>query len=131
MTRWIEKVTGSLEDKRRWRAYNTRKAALPVGYRTAIDGIERYLMRSAAIVKSDVLVQMLEDLIELVEASAADGTPIRDVVGDDPVEFADAFAANYRDSHWIDRERTRLAAAMDEAVQQQGANGEGGAGDER
>jgi DNA-binding ferritin-like protein (Dps family) len=40
---WIEMLTGSLDDKRRWRAYKTRKARLPRGYRLAIDGIERYL----------------------------------------------------------------------------------------
>jgi DNA-binding ferritin-like protein (Dps family) len=38
---------------------------------------------------------MLEDLADLFEQGAADGTPLRDVVGEDPVEFAEAFLANY------------------------------------
>ena len=35
---------------------------------------------------------MLEDLADLFEQAAADGTPIREIVGDDPVEFVEAFA---------------------------------------
>lgn len=116
MTNWIEKVTGSFDDKRRWRAYKARRTTLPAPYRTAIDGIERYLMHSASVVKGDVLMQMLEDLLELIETAASDGTPIRDVVGDDPVEFADTFAANYSDGQWIAKERKRLAETIDEAA---------------
>ena len=36
-----------------------------------------------------------EDLADLFEQSAADGTPIREIVGEDPVEFAEAFLPNY------------------------------------
>ena len=35
---------------------------------------------------------MLEDLADLFEQAAADGTPIREIVGEDPVEFVEAFA---------------------------------------
>ncbi|MFE9577298.1 DUF1048 domain-containing protein [Nocardia sp. NPDC006044] len=40
---------------------------------------------------------MFEDLLDLFEQSAADGTPIREVVGQDPVEFIEAFARNYQE----------------------------------
>ena len=115
---WIEKVTGSFDDKKRWRAYKARKEQLPPAYRTAIDGIERYLMYAGSIVKGDVLMQMLEDLADLIEGAAADGTPVRDIVGDDPVEFADTFAQNYADGQWIAKERKRLTDAIDEAAEQ-------------
>ena len=36
---------------------------------------------------------MIEDLADLFERAAADGTPIREIVGDDPVEFVETFAA--------------------------------------
>jgi DNA-binding ferritin-like protein (Dps family) len=42
-----------------------------------------------------VLLLMLGDLADLFEQSAADGTPIRAIVGDDPVEFAETFMRNY------------------------------------
>ena len=115
--RWIELVTGSFEDKKRWRRYKARKEQLPTGYRTAIDGLERYFMYAGGIVKGDVLMQMLEDLADLIERAAADGTPIRDIVGDDPVEFVEAFAANYTKGGYVpDKERKRLTSAIDRAA---------------
>src|SRR3954471_14441994 len=114
--KWIELVTGSFEDKKRWRQYKARKEQLPASYRTAIEGIERYFMYAGSIVKGDVFMQMLEDLADLIERAATDGTPIRDVVGQDPVGFADAFIANYADGQWINKERKRLNDAIDQSV---------------
>ncbi|SDD52788.1 DNA-binding ferritin-like protein (Dps family) [Auraticoccus monumenti] len=120
---WIEHVTGSFEDKKRWRRYKARKEELPPSYRTAIDGIERYLMYRGAISKGDVLMTMCEDLADLVEQAAADQTPVRDVVGEDPVEFAETFIANYADGQWIDKERRRLTDAIDQAAEQEHGRG--------
>jgi DNA-binding ferritin-like protein (Dps family) len=114
--RWIEQVTGSFEDKKRWRQYKARKEQLPTSYRTAIDGLERYLMYAGAIAKGDVLMQMLEDLADLIERAAVDGTPIRDIVGDEPVEFAETFIRNYSDGQWVSKERKRLTDAIDQAA---------------
>ena len=114
--RWIEQITGSFDDKKRWRRYKARKEQLPTSYRTAIDGLERYFTYAGSIVKGDVAMQMLEDLADLIERAAADGTPIRDIVGDDPVEFADTFIQNYSDGQWIDKERKRLTDAIDQAA---------------
>ena len=113
---WIEKITGSFEDKKRWRQYKARKEQLPADYKTAIDGLERYLMYTGSIVKGDVLMQMLEDLADLIDRAAVDHTPIRDIVGDDPVEFAETFLQNYSDGQWINKERQRLTDAINEAV---------------
>ena len=113
---WIEKITGSFDDKKRWRQYKARKEQLPTSYRTAIDGLERYFMYAGSIVKGDVLMQMLEDLADLIERAAVDGTPIRDIVGDDPVEFADTFIQNYSDGQWINKERKRLTDTINQAA---------------
>ncbi len=40
------KVVG---DKRRWRQYKARVRQLPESYRTAVEGIERYLMHFGAM----------------------------------------------------------------------------------
>ena len=42
--------------------------------------------------------QMFGDLADLWERAAADGTPVREIVGDDPVEFAETFAQATRAS---------------------------------
>lgn len=110
--KWVEVITGSFEDKKRWRQYKARKEELPASYRTAIDGLERYYMYAGGIVKGDVLMQMFEDLLDLIERAAVDGTPIRDIVGQEPVEFAEAFLQNYVDGQWINKERQKLEEAI-------------------
>jgi DNA-binding ferritin-like protein (Dps family) len=64
-------------------------------------------MYAGGITDGDTMVTMLSDLADLWERAAADGTPVRDIVGDDPVEFAETFAGLQRQV-WIDKERTRL-----------------------
>jgi DNA-binding ferritin-like protein (Dps family) len=113
---WIEQVTGSLEQKKKYRQYKARTKQLPANYRTAIEALDRYLMYFGSITKGDTLVSMLEDLADLFEQSAADGTPLRDVVGEDPVEFAETFLRNYAKDQWINKERKRLTNAIDSAV---------------
>jgi DNA-binding ferritin-like protein (Dps family) len=116
MTKFVEKIVGDLGDKRRWREYKARVKALPANYRTAVEALDRYLMYFGAIAKGDTLMSMLEDLADLFEQAAADGTPIRTVVGEDPVEFAETFLRNYSDGQWINKERNRLVKAIDLAA---------------
>ena len=111
-TGWVERITGSFEQKKQYRHYRSRVKQLPPGYRDAVEALERYLLYRGAITKGDVVVSMLSDLVDLFEQSAADGTPIRVVVGQDPVEFAEAFLENYSDGQWIHKERERLTHAI-------------------
>ncbi|MFC9350547.1 DUF1048 domain-containing protein [Arthrobacter sp. NPDC057013] len=110
---WIEQVTGSLEQKKQYRQYKARAKQLPANYRTALEALERYLTYFGAITKGDTLVKMLEDLADLFEQSAASETPIREVVGEDPVEFAETFLQNYAEGQWINKERKRLTQAIE------------------
>jgi DNA-binding ferritin-like protein (Dps family) len=126
-TGWIEQVTGSLEQKKRYRQYKARTKQLPANYRTAIDALDRYLMYFGSITRGDTLVSMLEDLADLFEQSAADGTPIREIVGEDPVEFAETFLQNYSEGQWINKERERLTSAIDRAAGQDTGEQEGSA----
>lgn len=82
--------------KRRWRAYKARVRQLPENYRTTVDAVERYLMFFAPRDR-DCAESEFEDLPDLFEQAAADGTPVREIVGDDPVEFVETFVANYSD----------------------------------
>ncbi len=111
----IEKVVGEVGDKRRWREHKARTRQLPAGYRTAMEALERYLTYFGAITRGDILMSMLEDLTDLFEQGAADGTPIRSIVGDDPVEFAEEFLRNYAEGQWIKKERARLTEAITRA----------------
>ncbi|MGX5682838.1 DUF1048 domain-containing protein [Schumannella luteola] len=118
----IELLVGSLDEKKRWRAYKARTKQLPEPYKTVIDGIERYLMYSGdGPMGGERLLAMYDDLADLFERAAVDGTPVREIVGDDPSEFVTAFAQAYTDGGWIAKERRRLertiAAASGEPVE--------------
>lgn len=114
---FISKMIG---DKRRWRAYKARVRRLPEDYRTAVEAFQRYFMYFGAV-DGDSAASMLEDLADLFEQAAADRTPIHEVVGEDPVEFAEAFAQNYRKGGYVDRERKRLTDAI-ESIERGEAN---------
>ena len=120
--KWIETLTGSLAQKKQYRQYKARKEQLPANYRTAIDALERYLMYFGSISKGDVLLSMLDDLADLFEQSAANGTPIRAIVGNDPVEFAEEFLRNYTQGQWINKERERLITAIARAEGEEGSD---------
>ena len=109
-------ISKMIAEKRRYRQYKARAKRLPASYHTSIDALERYLTYFGAITKGDILMSMLEDLADLLEQSAANGTPIRAVVGEDPVEFAEAFLQNYSEGQWINMERERLTNAIDRAA---------------
>ena len=113
--KWIELVTGSLEQKKRYRQDKARIEALPEPYRAVASALHRYLMSSGGVIDGETLLMMVGDLADLWERAAADGTPVRDIVGDDPVDFADAFAQAYTGKRWTDKERTRLTNAVQDA----------------
>jgi DNA-binding ferritin-like protein (Dps family) len=110
---WIESLKRSIEQKRQYRQYKARTKRLPTNYHIAIEALERYLMYFGAITKGDTMMSMLDDLADLFEQSVADGTPIRAIVGDNPVEFAEVFLQNYSEGQWINKERERLTTAID------------------
>ena len=53
---------------------------------------------------------------------ALDRTPVRDIVGEDPVAFVEEFKANYGLGSWISKEQRRLIDAIAAA---EAATGEG------
>lgn len=109
----ISKLASKLiGDKRRWRQYKARVKQLPAKYRGAIDAVERYLMHFVPT-DDDSAVTMFEDLADLFEQAATDGTPIRAIVGEEPVEFVEAFVRNYTESGYVPpKARQRLIDAI-------------------
>lgn len=114
--KWIETLTGSLEQKKQYKQYRARIEALPEPYRAAAKAFERYFMYFGGVTDGDTLVTMFGDFADLWERAAIDGTTVRALVGEDPVEFAEDFAGSYNGKQWIDKERARLTAAVDQAA---------------
>lgn len=111
------KVVG---EKKRWRTYRARVKRLPAPYRDTVDAVQRYLMYSGHTpTDGDRAATMFEDLADLFEAAAADGTPIRDIVGDQPLEFVEEFMRTYADASWIVKEQRRLIESIARAEGEQ------------
>ena len=108
-------ITTLIGDKRRWRAYRARVKNLPPNYREAVDAVQRYLMYFGPM-DAKSAVALFDDVADLFERAAADGTPIRQVVGDDPVEFVEDLIRNYSKGGYVARERARLVDAIDHAA---------------
>jgi DNA-binding ferritin-like protein (Dps family) len=114
---YISKVIG---DKKRWKAYKARTRRLPENYRTAAEAIEGCLMCFVPT-DGDSAVSMFEDLADLFEQAAASGTPIGEIVGNDPVEFVEVFVENYSEGGYITpRARKRLTDAIASAAGDKG-----------
>lgn len=113
--KWIESLTGSLEQKKQYKQDKARIDSLPEPYATAAKAMHRYFMYFGGVTDGDTLIRMFGDLADLWERAAADETPVRDIVGDDPVEFAEMFAQAYSGKQWIDKERARLNKAIEDA----------------
>jgi DNA-binding ferritin-like protein (Dps family) len=112
---WIEALVGSLEQKKQYKRDKARIDALPEPYATVAKAMHRYFMYYGGITDGETLTTMFGDLADLWERAAVDSTPLREIVGDDPVEFSETFAQAYGGAHWIDKERSRLTQAIDAA----------------
>ena len=114
---WIaSKIIGP---KKEWKAYKARVKALPLPYMEAVAGVERYVMHFGGINDAEQAQSLFNDVIDIFERAAADNTPIRDVVGEDPVEFADALIRNYQQTGYVAKEQARLRDAVAKAAEDQ------------
>lgn len=120
--KWIEALTGSLEQKTEYKRQQARIEALPEPYASAARALGRYVLYAGGIVDGDTLLAMAGDHADLWERAAADSTPVRDIVGDDPVEFAEAFIQAYAGKEWVDKERARLRRAFTTTAPRDGAD---------
>ena len=118
--KWIETLTGSLEQKKQYKQDKARIDALPEPYGSSAKAMHRYFMYYGGVTDGDTLITMFGDLADLWERAAVDKTPLRDIVGDNPVEFAETFAEAYNGKQWIDKERARLNKAIEDAEREAG-----------
>lgn len=102
-----EFTTKVIGDKRRWRAYQARTKQLPEPYRKAIKATERYLLRFGPA-DADQAATMFEALATRFEQAAAAGTSVRDLAGENPVEFVKTFHQQHAEGGLSVRDRERL-----------------------
>ncbi|MBD0382894.1 DUF1048 domain-containing protein [Paenibacillus sedimenti] len=90
----IKLLKGDMEDKRAYKQMMKRVDALPKDYRFAFRKIQHYMF-SVGPPGGDMTIftdlTMFTDLVDLFEASAAEGRQVLDVTGSDVGKFCDEF----------------------------------------
>ncbi|MEK5442416.1 DUF1048 domain-containing protein [Fredinandcohnia sp. FSL W7-1320] len=103
----FEKIIGSLDDKREWRAMEARAKALPSEYRTAYKAIQKY-MWTAGGGPTDWKdsSRIFGGILELFEVGAAEGKKVTDLTGEDVAAFCDDLVKD--EQTWKDKYRKKL-----------------------
>ena len=113
--KWIELVTGSLEQKKQYRQERAASRLCPS--RTA-PSRRRWSVAyqcSTGASRTARLPSRCSATSPTSERAAADGTPVRAIVGDDLVEFADTFAQAYTERDGSTRNTPGQAKAIEDA----------------
>ncbi len=113
--KWVRPSPGRSSRRSSTSSTGPASRPYPEPYGAAAQAFNRYFMYYGGITDGDTLLTMFGDFADLWERAAADGMPLREIVGDDPVEFAETFAQAYSGKRWIDKERARLTKAIEDA----------------
>jgi Uncharacterized protein conserved in bacteria len=101
----LELIKKMIGDKKEYRAQMARVEALPEKYRFVFKKMQGYMWNFVGGDGSDMLNTQYE-LIELFEASAAEGKHVLDVTGEDVVGFCDELIRDTK--MWTDNYRKKL-----------------------
>lgn len=102
----IEKMIGSLEDKREWKAMEARAKALPSEYHNAYKAIQKYMWTTGGPTDWKECSRIFNGIIDLFEEGAAEGKKVTDLTGKDVASFCDELVKDTKT--WSDKYRTKL-----------------------
>ncbi|MFC4711803.1 DUF1048 domain-containing protein [Planococcus dechangensis] len=103
---FIEKVIGSFEDKREWKALEKRAKALPGEYRDAYSAIQKYIWSSGGPTDWKETSRLFNGILELFEEGAADGKKVTELTGANVADFCDELMKDM--DTWQDKQRAKL-----------------------
>ncbi|MDV2686832.1 DUF1048 domain-containing protein [Alkalihalophilus lindianensis] len=103
----FEKIIGSLEDKREWKAMEARAKALPSEYCNAYKAIQKY-MWTVGVGPTDWKdsSRIFRNILELFEEGAVEGKKVTDLTGEDVAAFCDDLVKD--EKTWSDKYRKKL-----------------------
>ena len=85
----FEKIIGSLDDKREWKAMEARAKALPSEYRNAYKAIQKYMWTAGGGPTNwKDSSRIFNGILDLFEEGAAEGKKVTDLTGKDVAAFA-------------------------------------------
>lgn len=102
MENLLKKLIG---DKKQYREFKAQVAALPSPYRETFEAMEKYMWNFA---KGDGFMKVLNQILEMFQENAQDNVPIKNIIGDDPVQFCDEIMAQYPDDLWLIKIQNKL-----------------------
>ncbi len=102
----IDKIIGSLEDKREWRAMEARGKALPSEYSNAYNAMKKYLWTTGGISDWKETSRIFGVILDLLEQGAAEGKKVTDLTGENVAAFCDELVKDA--DTWRDKYRARL-----------------------
>lgn len=103
-----------IEDKKRYKQFKSDVQALPEAYAQTLTALQTYIWNFA---KSGAMMNVLEEILHMFQESAAENVPVKQLIGDDPVEFAENIMAQYPEELWLIKYRTRLREQVKKAEQ--------------
>ncbi|MCF2649311.1 DUF1048 domain-containing protein [Niallia circulans] len=103
----FEKIIGSLEDKREWKAMEARAKALPSEYGNAYKAIQKY-MWTAGGGPTDWKdsSRIFNGILDFLEEGAAEGKKVTELTGEDVAAFCDELVKD--EQTWKDKYRKKL-----------------------
>ena len=103
----FEKIIGSLDDKREWRAMEVRAKALPSEYRNAYKAIQKYMWTAGGGPNDwKDSSRIFVGILDLFEEGAAEGKKVTDLTGEDVAAFCDDLVKD--EKTWKDKYRKKL-----------------------
>ncbi|MED4207465.1 DUF1048 domain-containing protein [Neobacillus mesonae] len=102
----FEKIFGSLDDKREWKAMEARAKALPREYHSAYNAIKTYLWTAGGPTDWEDCSRIFGGILDLFEEGAAEGKKVTDLTGKDVAAFCDELVKDSKT--WKDKYRTKL-----------------------
>ncbi len=102
----FEKIIGSLDDKREWKAMEARSKSLPTEYRNAFNAIKKYLWTAGGPSDWKDSSRIFGGILDLFEEGAAEGKKVTDLTGKDVAAFCDELVKD--EKTWKDKYRKKL-----------------------
>ncbi|MEI2666520.1 DUF1048 domain-containing protein [Rossellomorea sp. LJF3] len=104
--KFIEKITGSMADKREWRAMEARAKTLPSEYLNAYKAIQKYMWTAGGLTDWRDTSRIFNGILDLFEEGAADGKKVADLTGENVAAFCDDLVKG--SETWNDKHRAKL-----------------------
>lgn len=108
---FLEKIMGSFDEKREWKALETRAKALPSEYHNAYKAIQKYMWTAGdSPTDWEGTNRIFSGILDLFEEGAAESKKVTDLTGEDVASFCDELVKD--EQTWKDKYRQKLNSTI-------------------